>query len=450
MDTLNLNTGEAIIRTTQTIIINGVRHEAVLTDRRLVLVESETGHIHEDIPFEDISRADAGVNRIREPVITLSFNSPGREKRIRELIFIRLTGNRNVIELETCLAILKQHNVPVENSVRLTEDVRLDRVEKANTGVLPDIETVSRPAVPDWSGMGLSHRIRKPQKEESPERSPLFLIAAVVFIIVVFASGAVIMGQIMYTKNVPVNQSVTRTDIPTNVIPSPTLTPVPPQQETSQTAISVTMNSIPSYGIWVRVSYPGNYSGYIGAPGRHLEVNSSGIQLYQLPVQDTMIEGFIEKGDGSAGKLEVEISNGGTIVSRSETAKPYGIIELHAPVGPAIGSNAEITPLPTTITASPYASLPRVSIPLSGVWVRIFYPGNFVGAIGANGQMRNINNTGDQFYQVSLTSGMIEGSVEKQDGSVRTLIIEVYKDGIQISQYFTSTPLGVVDIHVKV
>ena len=45
---------------------------------------------------------------------------------------------------------------------------------------------------------------------------------------------------------------------------------------------------------------------------------------------------------------------------------------------------------------------------------------------------------------------MIDGSIEKQDGSVKNLIIEVYKDGALISQSYTSTPLGVVDIHTGV
>ena len=47
------------------------------------------------------------------------------------------------------------------------------------------------------------------------------------------------------------------------------------------------------------------------------------------PVHDTTIEGSIEKGDGSAGTMDVEILNGGAVISKSTTTKPYGSVELH-------------------------------------------------------------------------------------------------------------------------
>jgi hypothetical protein len=208
--------------------------------------------------------------------------------------------------------------------------------------------------------------------------------------------------------------------------------------------------TVPTNGVWVQVSYPGNYSGYLGAQGRQTEVNSSGIQLYQLPVDDAMIEGSIAKQDGSAEKIEVGIYNGGTLISKSETKKPFGVVDIHVMVGPAIGNSAVIAPPPPEIQVSPYASLPQISVPPTGVWVRVFYPGNFFGSLRANGQQKNVNSTGDQFYQFPIAGGMIDGSIEKQDGSVENLIIEVYKDGARISQSYTSTPLGVVEIHTKV
>ncbi|MFA6226133.1 MAG: hypothetical protein WC620_08170 [Methanoregula sp.] len=100
MDNLNLNSDEAIILTTQTIIIDGIRHEALLTDRRLILAESETGRIHEDIPFADIRLAISGVNKLREPIITISFKSPEAENRTLELIFIRLVEGQNFCSVE--------------------------------------------------------------------------------------------------------------------------------------------------------------------------------------------------------------------------------------------------------------------------------------------------------------------------------------------------------------
>jgi hypothetical protein len=452
MDNLDLNSDETIIQKTQTIIINGVRHEAVLTSRRLILVESETGHINEDIPFADIGLAASGVNRIREPIITLSFNSPEGEKRTLELIFIHLVAGQNIKEIEKCLAILKQYNVPVEGKVQLAGPTFLSKRDRTDTGESVVEEKVSRPAVPEWTILGTSHKGRQPLPAEAPQQSPLILIAAVVIIIVVFVSGAFIVGQAMNAKNVPVHQNVTGPDTTKVVVPSPSLTPTPIPQipVTPAPGASVPPIAIPTDGVWIQVSYPGNFSGYIGAQGRQIEVNSSGTQFYQVPVHDAMIEGSIEKKDGSADKIEVGIYNGGTLIAKSETKKPQGVVDIHVMVGSVITNSAVIAPPPPEIQVSPYASLPQVSIPPSGIWVRVFYPGNFIGSIRANGQLKNVNSTGDQLYQLPIASGMIDGSIEKQDGSVKNLIIEVYKDGALISQSYTSTPLGVVDIHTKV
>ena len=71
LNNIKLASDESILHKTQTIIIKGVRYEAVLTNKRLITVESETGHIREDILFEEIDLAISGENKFHEPVITL-------------------------------------------------------------------------------------------------------------------------------------------------------------------------------------------------------------------------------------------------------------------------------------------------------------------------------------------------------------------------------------------
>jgi hypothetical protein len=43
---------------------------------------------------------------------------------------------------------------------------------------------------------------------------------------------------------------------------------------------------------------------------------------------------------------------------------------------------------------------------------------------------------------------MVEGSLEKQDGSKDNLIVDVYRDGTLVASSNTTTPHGVVDVHV--
>ncbi len=451
MDTITLASDESIIHKTQTLIISGVRHEAVLTSRRLILVESETGHIHEDIPFTSISLATSGINRMREPFITLNFNSPEGEKRLLELIFIHLTGNGNIREMETCLTILGQHNVPVESKVPLGSPTLLRRGDRTVTGESFAEAQANRPAVPEWTILGSSHQIRKPLPSEEKQQSPLVLIAAAVLIIVIFAVGVFIVGQSLTAKNVTVNQNVTGTDTTRVVASSPSVTPTPQLQVTDDTDRYPLPISVPTTGVWVRVSYPGNYTGFLKAQGRQIEINSSGTGFYQMPVQNTMIEGMIEKQDGSAEKIKAEVYNGGTLVSKSETTTPRGVVDIHVMVGPAIGG--EVIPTLTPVVQPepiPDVSLPPVTIPSSGVWVRISYPGNYTGSIGAKGRLEMINSTGNQLIHVPVTSGMIDGSIEKQDGSDRTLFIEIYKDGTLVTRSASSRPFELVDIHTNV
>ena len=82
--------------------------------------------------------------------------------------------------------------------------------------------------------------------------------------------------------------------------------------------------------------------------------------------------------------------------------------------------------------------------------MRVTYPGNFTGTFYADGMTRDVNSSGDQFYQIPMTSGPIDGFIDKGDGSGKNMIIQVYKDGTLVTYGNTSAPLGTVEIHTKV
>ena len=45
-----------------------------------------------------------------------------------------------------------------------------------------------------------------------------------------------------------------------------------------------------------------------------------------------MIDGFIDKGDGSGKNMIVQIYNDGTLVTYGNTSSPLGMVEIHARV----------------------------------------------------------------------------------------------------------------------
>lgn len=461
MDNLNLDSDETIIKKTQIVIITGVRYEAVLTSRRLILIENETGRIHDDIPFAEIDQALSGVNKLREPIITLTINSPGGEKRSLELIFIHFIGDKNIVELEKCIAIFKEHDVPTGGISITAIRALLTKVDRKNKGTLVVEEQVSRPAVPEWTVFGPSRNVNQAPEDEYPERSPLNTIAIMFIIVMVMIAGMTLVGQSLREKPQTDSQNITASAVKgvVTILPSPSPTPTPTRMVTSVPTVSVPQISIPPNGVWVRVQYPGNFYGNIGARGRTIEVNSSGMQWYQVPVVDPTIDGTITKRDGSSDKMLVEIYKDGKLISRKSTKSPYGSIELlgtgsedltNDVITNTVATNVSTTQVPSPTIQTTEAYLPKISIPTTGVWVRVYYPGSFSGSIGGQGLSTPIKGIGDLLYEIPANVGIVEGTIEKNDTSGGKMVAEVYKDGTLVSRMETSKPQGLIDVHVPV
>ncbi len=103
----------------------------------------------------------------------------------------------------------------------------------------------------------------------------------------------------------------------------------------------------------------------------------------------------------------------------------------------AIKATAGLTP--TTVIR------PHYIIPSTGTWVRILYPGNFVGYVGTRGFIIQVNNTVEQFIQLPASTGIISGSIGKQDGTSDNLTVAIYKDGTLVFSKNTRKPLDIID-----
>jgi len=109
--------------------------------------------------------------------------------------------------------------------------------------------------------------------------------------------------------------------------------------------------SPPQTGVWVRVTYLGNFTGAVGTPNRLSDVTSTGDQLYQIPTSEGPVVASIQKADGSDGQLTVEIYKDGTLVKQTTTIAPKGIIEIQMSLKPAV------TTVAGTSTAGPAATV---------------------------------------------------------------------------------------------
>jgi len=452
MDTPGSESGDAVIHRTQRLIINGIGYEAVFLKERLTLVCEDAGKPRLEIAYKDITLASAETNRLREPVIRITYGTSDGGMRGIELIFIFLAAGRNIQNRDRCLTVLEKQGVPVQPDPTPADYYSRARRERMDAGTLDTDAPPGRPAVPEWTVYGPAQGTRQALPDEPKPASPAFTLLAIVLLaailLVAMLSPIPEPGLQPWEKVAAAKTGVSAT--PTKVpAPAPTPVAVSPKNPSPY-------GTIPGNGIWVKISYPGLYSGFLSASGWRSDVNNTGTQWYQLPVQNTVIDGFIEKADGSGERLEVATYNGGVLVARHETATPRGIVDMHVQVGPAVtGPDVPITPSPASVEppAPPLTAetVPaQFAVPDTGVWVQVRYPGNYTGTISANGQVQSVDGAGDQIYQMVMKSGKIDGTMEKADGSMDLLEILVYRDGVLTALANTTVPKGIAEIHAIV
>jgi hypothetical protein len=135
-----------------------------------------------------------------------------------------------------------------------------------------------------------------------------------------------------------------------------------------------------------------------------------------------------------------------TILGGNEVERPV------IPVTPAITPEATMIPTPT-VSPSPTPQItilptprPTLSVPDKGVWVKVQYTGNFTGRVGTAGNMKLVNASGDQYYQIPINDGIVEVLLQKEDGSGNMLVVEVYQNGKMVSRSTKATPYGAVEV----
>jgi hypothetical protein len=117
-----------------------------------------------------------------------------------------------------------------------------------------------------------------------------------------------------------------------------TLATLPPTTipKTTGTALVTTLVTpapakvmIPQNGVWVRVTYPGTFTGSIGMPGDLHASTDSGDRFYQISTTNGTVAVSLQKTDGSSDKLAVEIYKNGVLVKQVSTIAPKGELDFH-------------------------------------------------------------------------------------------------------------------------
>lgn len=119
---------------------------------------------------------------------------------------------------------------------------------------------------------------------------------------------------------------------------------------------------------------------------------------------------------------------------------------IPTPVPPTVATPVTTTAATVRMTTVPPAAA-EVSIPKTGVWIRVNYEGSYSGTAGAPGRFTTITGAGDTVHRLSVKKEIVSATIQKQDNSGRKMTIEIYDEGKLISSASVTAPNGTVSMN---
>jgi len=196
----------------------------------------------------------------------------------------------------------------------------------------PVISTAGSPMVPEKGPEPAEPEIPPPPPAPVPEgKKPNYrMITLVGIAIIAIIIAIVFLPGLTTSPGGSTASNLTALGITTTATPLLTTipkTPVTPVITAPVTPAKVTV-LIPQNGVWVRVTYPGTYTGSIGMPNDLHASTDSGDRFYQISTTNGTVAVSLMKTDGSSDKLNVEIYKNGVLVKQASTIAPKGELEF--------------------------------------------------------------------------------------------------------------------------
>lgn len=500
---------ETIILQAHNIKVKSVVFDAVLTNNRLILIDSKKGLIPpQEILLPAISTIDGGENAIRDPILTFTIIAKGSTARQMILTFPREASGERRRERDDWLKELKERIGSFDHAAIVAETPGPEPVYPSE---------ITPPPHPEVSG---SSSQKKKIDIVRPRRSIIDPVPA--------------MPRPVETTSLPIGSFCSRcgnrvppesvfcnrcgTPVASSPEPAATIATAPPSPPPAPVPSAVPQVQIPTPHVFglggerkertleevihsieplIEDSVPRRSEPaplvprQYPAPPPFVETPAA---VEPLPADVPAAEPVAPAVPGEPAPVTTEAPVSAPsvvaapLVPPAIPPKPSGkrkyaaiaaiaIVILAAIVGIAVLSNfagttpdaavtlPPVTTAPTVITTvptpvptpSPVVTTPEVTltptpkpqaaIPPNGVWLRVTYPGKFEGTYGTPGGQTPVGerNTGDQFFMVSTIDGPVVASIQKLDGSSDELVITVYKNGVSMDHKSTTAPKGSID-----
>jgi hypothetical protein len=347
-----LNSDESILLSTHNILVDAAVSEAILTNRRLLIVDSNNPlSQHKEIPFAAIETVTTMESGSGDPAISLAVLKKTGGTIPMQLVFTQQPRSPRTSERDEWAQRIKEQIdlLPAGTApeyVEFTQDVGEDLkklIGYKSEGAPDAAEDKNIPASARPKGKtSLSSRFHPPAPA-ALNKNTLIAITAIVVVILLIAGAAFIYPAFLSPKtSVPLppatpapTAAVTTTPVTTPVLtaeptPVPSITPAqtPILQQTTITPTQP-QTAIPVTGVWVRIGYDGDYTGSIGTGGRMIEVSGTGGRVYRVSAASTeIIEVSIQKLDTAGLPLTVEVFSNGEMIQHKTIITPKGTLEM--------------------------------------------------------------------------------------------------------------------------
>jgi hypothetical protein len=333
-----LSSNESIILSTNNVIVNTVPAEAILTNERLMLIDTRHAELRpQDIPFHAIETVTIGENTASDPVLSLSLVTGPGVTLSMGIVFPQQPKMRRVAERDEWANRLKELSIV---TVREGGSKSVEILPPWVPGPLP--EEAGEKAVPAPAAEEES-KFRNPPLMPRKPREPAALknstaIAAVVIVIVVIALVAgvyLVAPSLLGAAGTPLQPATPVSTVTQTTAPTPVLTTIATPVMTATAMVTSASAAaseiiIPQNGVWVLVKYDGPYSGTAGAPERIRTINATGTNAYRLSVREELVLATIQKMDNTGGTLTVEIYQEGKLIKSGSVKAPKGTVSISA------------------------------------------------------------------------------------------------------------------------
>lgn len=345
-----LNSDEFIILSTHNILIDAAVSEVILTNRRLLIVDSGNVRFkHKEVPFAGIETVTTMESGSGDPAISLAVFARSGGTNPMQLVFTQQPRSQRTVERDEWAQKIKEHidllpEGTAPEYVDFSENEAEDLKNLIGPGGAPAQAEDKNPPASSGpkSKTSLSNRFHPPASA-APGKKMLIAVTAIVVVILLIAGAAFIYPAFMSPKTSVTPPTVTPVSttvapiipVTTAVItaePTPVSAVTPVQTPGSQPAVVTTsqpQTEIPANGVWVRIVYDGAYIGTVGAGGRLRDVAGTSGHFYQISAASTdIVEISIHKLDTTGLPLTVELYDNGEMIDHKTITTPNGILTM--------------------------------------------------------------------------------------------------------------------------